>query len=177
MPEVSRASRSWDLAKKAHEAALQKAAIGAGGRQDDGECETGDKPAGDTRKQAGLRAKECEAETKRPVNRKEQMERLERLSKPRQTREKLTVVETEADYAHLTELIDNEKPSPKSNPLQDRLKRPLAKTRTETLTEEEGPNEFAGTLFSDMSDREFAKLVKKVSAKAARKGREEATLT
>lgn len=175
MPEVSRASRSWDLAKKAHDAALQKAAIDVDGKQAENKSE--DKPAKDSREQAELKAKECEAETKRPVNRKEQMERLERLSKPRQTREKTTVVKTEADYAHLTELIDHEKPSPKSNPLQDRLKRPHVKTRTETLTEGEGPNEFAGTLFSDMSDREFAKLVKKVSAKAARKGKPEFALT
>ena len=165
IPEVSRASRSWDLAKKSHDAALLKAAIDAGGMQDNG-----NKPE-DSKSDAGPKAEECEAKTKRPVNRKEQMERLDRLSKPRQTREKATLVETEADYTHLTELIDHD--SPKPNPLQDRLKRPHVKTKADPLAEEEGQNEFAGTLFSDMSDREFAKLVKKVSVKAARKGREE----
>ena len=174
-PELSRASRSWQKAKESHEEALKRATEEEQkqqqekGAREKAEAELKLKEMENLQEQANSKLKSIKSH----VNKEEQRKRLEALSQPRQVRESINV-EALAESGESPILCSkSEFPSP-STPRRKIAPMKFERSKTEekprsnlnTLSDRK-PNEYCGKpSFSDLSDKDFAALVKRISKRA-----------
>ena len=185
-PEVAFAKDSWIKAKSAHDEALKKLAEDEARRQREKaekermENEAKLKEIEALQKQANSKLKAIRGD----VNKEEQMKRLSQLSQPRQIRDGPTLLKEQDASSQIvdspkpavnSQSKDNRKPAKQpsdtpydpSNAYDDSNKKalPSAPPKSEFV-------EFSGKRFSDMDDKEFAKVVRRISNLAAKKVRD-----
>ena len=179
MPQMSHATQSWQRARDSHDETLRRVAEEESTKQQQKEAkekalnELKNKEVEELKKQANAKAKSMKNE----VNKEEQMRRIESLSRPRQTREVIASVEPCAgmageqkpDLTIKSKVYISPKPPKKLNaPKDERFE--AAETKYSC---DKKPDEFCGkSSFSEMSDKEFAKLVKTIGKNASSMAKE-----
>ncbi|KAL7530466.1 hypothetical protein ACHAXR_003510 [Thalassiosira sp. AJA248-18] len=187
IPELSHATRSWRKAKESHNETLKRFAKVEERKHQEKESkeratnQMKQKEMEELKKHANSKLKSMKSE----VNKEEQMKRLDKLSKPRQIREVPNNVDDFADMAYCEQQQPNitakskiflpATPKRKANSLSDgRIKSKEKSAKNSNSTSDQKPDEFCGKpSFSEMSDKDFAKLVKRISKKATTIGNPE----
>ena len=172
-PRLSHAKDSWKKAKNAHDEALKRAAEEEARRQRDKtehehiEYEAKMKEARDLTMQPNGPTKSIRIE----VNKEEQMKRLEKLSQPRQVRLGPTQEEIgEDDNQYLPYKQNNLTSDPSDTPygVSNTSKKSMKKAPKPTLSTNDYV-EFSGKRFSEMDDKEFKRIVKRIGKMAKQK--------
>ena len=179
-PQLTHAKDSWKKAKDAHDEALKRVAEEESRRQrEKAERERIEyakkmKEAEDLERQTREQMKSIRNE----VNKEEQMKRLEKLSQPRQIRvgptlsthelDTSTPIDGNINFAYDTQpkasRKPNETPYEHSNAHKSSAKKvPKLVSATSEFVE------FSGKRFSEMDDKEFSKIVKRISKMAKQK--------
>ena len=154
--------------KRQHREAMEKAL-----------AELKDKEIEELQKQANAKVKSMKTE----VDKEEQMKRIESLSRPRQTREVLANVEPCADNVeeHQQPCLTSKSKvylSPKPQKKTNALKGGRSESEDKAMdysnsTYDVMPAEFCGkSSFAEMSDKEFAKLIKTIGKNASSRAKE-----
>lgn len=164
-PRLNHANDSWKKAKDAHDEALKRIAEEQARRQKEKkereriEYEAKMKEAKDIEMETKAQMKSVRNE----VNKEEQMKRLEKLSQPRQIKVGPTLKKEEVGSP-----VDNSK-------LVDEADTPYKAANNHKSSTKKAPKatneyvDFSGKKFSDMDDKEFAKIVKRISKMAKQK--------
>jgi len=196
-PQLSHAARSWKKAKESHDTTLKRCAEIEERKEQEKEArekatnELKMKELEELQRQASLvKLNKSSSSVKSDMNKEEQMKRLEMLSKPRQTREThhgATELEdnTVVEQKKTSEIFGGSPSTkPKQKPIKPFFLKPLDNRVVKTVHDvmyssspsvtsandvKERPDElFHGKhSFSDMSDKEFAKLVRRIEKQAA----------
>lgn len=187
-PEISHTAQSWKRAKESHDETLKIIAEveEKKSREKAAKEKALNEMKAEEERQLQERSKSKPKAVKCEVNKEEQMERLEMLSRPRQTVQATTPVEPSTDAD--TSMHQHDHSSPKQvkpkkakkkekkfNSNVDRFDSVKDATNSSTVVTalDKKPDEFCGLpSFSDMSDKEFAKLVKRISTNALAKVKE-----
>lgn len=179
MPQMSHATQSWQRARDSHDEALRRVAEEESTKQQQKEAkekalnDLKNKEMEELQKQANAKAKSMKNE----VDKEEQIKRIESLSRPRQTREVLAsfepcagmVGEQQPDPTFKSKVYLSPKPPKKLNASKDE-RFEAAETKYSC---DKKPDEFCGkSSFSEMSDKEFAKLVKTIGKNASSMAKE-----
>ncbi|KAL3758837.1 hypothetical protein ACHAWU_001359 [Discostella pseudostelligera] len=187
-PEISHTAQSWKRAKESHDETLK--IIAEVEEKKIREKAAREKALNDMKaeeeRQLQEQAKSKPKVVKCEVNKEEQMKRLEMISRPRQTVETTTHVEpsTDADTSmhqhnhYSPKRVKTKKAKKKEKKFKSNVDRydsmknaNNSSTVVSALVKK--PDEFCGLpSFSDMSDKEFAKLVKRISKNALTKVKE-----
>lgn len=172
-PELSRASRSWQKAKESHDETLKRAIEEEQRKQQErgakekAETETKLKEMEKLQKQASSKLKLIKSQ----VNKEEQTKRLETLSRPRRIRE-LIDVECSTGFEETPTLFSKleapllSTPTRKTTTTNYERSKPEEKTSSNLKVPSNNtkPTEFCGKpSFSEISDKDFAILVKRIS--------------
>lgn len=167
-PELSTATRSWKKAKESHDETLKKFADEEQRKIQDKEAK---EKATDEMKMKEMKELQNNANSKlksmkSEVNKEEQMQRLEMLSRPRQTREVHFDIEHETDSSrsdkqlHLTPKSKIFLPAKSKRKKSSHHEKPVNNPNSIPVKK---PDEFCGKpSFSEMSEKEFRKLVKRL---------------
>ena len=179
-PQVSHTTESWKWARDSHDDTLRRFAEEESMKRQQREAkekamaELKDKEIEELQKQANAKVKSMKTE----VDKEEQMKRIESLSRPRQTKEILAnvescadIVEEEQQQPYLTsksKVYLSPKPQKKTNALKDeRFEHDEKAKKYFNSISDVTPNEFCGkSSFAEMSDKEFAKLIKSIGKNA-----------
>ncbi|KAL3799955.1 hypothetical protein HJC23_007428 [Cyclotella cryptica] len=187
MPELSHAKDSWTKAKNAHSEVLKK--IAEEEERKETEKEERERKENEARKKEihrlqkeatfKIKAIRCE------VNQEEQMKRIERLSQPRKIRDGPVLLKQEGLNSSVDDSLKKQVIGPRSkNTLKATLM--LSDTSHDIGNAEQKLNkkaqksalassefvELSGKRFSDMDDKEFGKILKRISKLAAKRVRE-----
>mmetsp|Transcript_38912 Transcript_38912/g.81394 ORF Transcript_38912/g.81394 Transcript_38912/m.81394 type:complete len:703 (-) Transcript_38912:30-2138(-) len=174
-PELSHATRSWRKAKGSHDETLKRVAEEKSRKQHENDVkekaanESKHKEMEELQKQANSKLKSLKSE----VNKEEQLKRLEILSRPRQIREIPMRVESGVDLMHGEQPNTNTKskiflpvtPKRRTKPTERGKSKSEEKVvKSFNTMSDKKPDEFCGKpSFSEISDKDFAKLVKKIT--------------
>ncbi len=192
-PEISQTVQSWKRAKESHDETLK---IIAEAEEKKSREKTAKEKALNEMKAEEERQRKEQSKPKpklvvSEINKEEQMKRLEMLSRPRQTVEATTHVKSSTatamsmqrpDLSPTSRILDSVQPKTEKRTKQKKEKKVKSKddrfsyeknankTSTAVSSLDRNPDEFYGLpSFSDMSDKEFAKLVKRISKNASAK--------
>jgi hypothetical protein len=184
-PQLNHTKDSWKKAKDAHDEALKKIAEEETRRQRDKaereriEYEIKRKEAEDLQKQVNAQMKSVRSD----ANREEQMKRLEKLSQPRQVRVGSTVTKQEDVSSPVAEspklqLAYDTRAKHTFKATSDASDTPYELSHAYKTSTKKAPKatstanefvEFSGKRFSEMDDKEFAKIVQRISKLAKQK--------
>ena len=177
-PELSQASRSWRKAKESHDENLLKFAEEEERKHREKEAKEKAEDEIRIKEQAELQRQEKTVKREQ-VNKEEQSKRLEQLSQPRQIREKSINLDSMSEMAVCSEHQPAQTsvakifltPKRKSSDDDVRYKpkeRALAKKAFDVISsDQKKAEEFCGmNSFSEMTDKEFSKLVRRISRNA-----------
>jgi len=173
-PEILHSTRSWRRAKESHDETLKN--FSEVEERNHKQKEAKEKASGEVKrkemeelqKQAKSKLKSMKSE----VNKEEQTKRLEMLSQPRQIREAPNTIQARMDMAaeeqhnlpSKSEIFLPATPKRKASSMSEKTVKKV------TQVPNKKPEEFCDKpSFSEMSDKEFAKLVKKISKNALSK--------
>ena len=185
MPQVSHTTQSWKRARDSHDETLRRVAEEESMKRQHREAkekalaELKDKEIEELQKQANAKVKSMKTE----VDKEEQMKRIESLSRPRQTREVLANVEPCADNVeeHQQPCLTSKSKvylSPKPQKKTNASKGGRSESEDKAMdysnsTYDVTPAEFCGkSSFAEMSDKEFAKLIKTIGKNASSRAKE-----
>lgn len=186
-PEISQTAQSWKRAKESHDETMK--IVAEVEEKKSREKAAKEKALNELKAEEERQAREKSMTkpklVKCEVNKEEQMKRLEMLSRPRQTIEATilpcneTSVQLLADLFPEATILDSVQPKKKaSKKVKSKREKKVesfnsdkyaSKASTEPVSvSDKKPDEICGMpSFSDMSDKEFAKLVKRISKNAS----------
>ena len=184
-PQLTHAKDSWKKAKDAHDEALKRVAEEDSRKQrEKAERERVEyikkmKEAEDLERQTREQMKSMRSE----VNREEQMKRLEKLSQPRQIRIGPTSTSHDLDTSSPLDVSINVTNDSKPKASHKSSETPYEHSSAHKSPTKKVPKlasatsefvEFSGKRFSEMDDKEFSKIVKRISKMAKQKVRDAA---
>lgn len=172
-PRLSHTKDSWKKAKNAHDEALKRVAEKEARRQVDKaeherlEYEAKMKEAQDLTKRSNGQTKPIRIE----VNKEEQMKRLEKLSQPRQVRldSSLEEIRHHGGNHNLSYIEQNSDPSDTPYGVGNTNKKSIKKAPKPVVSSTSNYVEFSGKRFSEMDDKEFKRIVKRIGMMAKQK--------